>query len=106
MTFSVKKVTDTDRQTNSLTPHKGVCIFFLSIKFVTSLLALLAGVKTDGSVFEKIVKPVLYFHGVANFLPQREMKILGGKINLQTIVYFETFRKRERERERDDSGER
>ena len=33
----------TDRQTNSLTPYTGVCGFFLSIKFATSLLASLAG---------------------------------------------------------------
>ena len=33
----------TDRQTNSLTPYTGVCVFFLSVKFVTSLLASLAG---------------------------------------------------------------
>ena len=33
----------TDRQTNSLTPNKGVCGFFLSVKFATSLLATLAG---------------------------------------------------------------
>ena len=30
-------------QTNSLTPYTGVCGFFLSVKFATSLLALLAG---------------------------------------------------------------
>ena len=33
----------TDRQTNSLTPYTGICGFFLSAKFVTSRLALLAG---------------------------------------------------------------
>ena len=27
----------TDRQTNSLTPYTGVCGFFLSVKFATSL---------------------------------------------------------------------
>ena len=39
-----KFVTDrqTDRQTNSLTPFRGVCRFFLSVKFTTSLLTLLA----------------------------------------------------------------
>ena len=33
----------TDRQTNSLTEYIGVCGFFLSVKFATSLLALLTG---------------------------------------------------------------
>ena len=33
----------TDRQTNSLTPYTGVCVFFISSKFATSLLASLAG---------------------------------------------------------------
>ena len=33
----------TDRQTNSLTPFMGVCGFFISVKFATFLLALLAG---------------------------------------------------------------
>ena len=33
----------TNRQTNSLTPYIGVCGFFLSDKFATSLLASLAG---------------------------------------------------------------
>ena len=33
----------TDKQTNSLTPYTRVCGFFLSVKFVTSLLASLAG---------------------------------------------------------------
>ena len=33
----------TDRQTNFLTPYMGVCGFFLSVKFATSLLASLAG---------------------------------------------------------------
>ena len=33
----------TDRQINSLTPYTGVCGFFLSIKYATSLLASLAG---------------------------------------------------------------
>ena len=33
----------TYRQTNSLTPCYGVCGFFLSVKFATSLLASLAG---------------------------------------------------------------
>ena len=32
----------TDRQTNSLTTYMGVCGFFLSVKYATSLLALLA----------------------------------------------------------------
>ena len=32
-----------DRRTNSLTPYTGVCGFFLSVKFATSLLASLAG---------------------------------------------------------------
>ena len=31
------------RQTNSLTPYTGVCGFFISVKFATSLLASLAG---------------------------------------------------------------
>ena len=35
----------TDRQTNSLTPFKGVCGFFLQVKFAISLLASLAGDK-------------------------------------------------------------
>ena len=33
----------TDRQTNSKAPYTGVCGFFLSVKFATSLLASLAG---------------------------------------------------------------
>ena len=33
----------TDRQTNSLTPYTSGSVFFLSVKFATSLLALLAG---------------------------------------------------------------
>ena len=33
----------TDNQTNSLTPYIGVCGFFLSVKFATSLLASLTG---------------------------------------------------------------
>ena len=37
------KYRQTDRQTNSLTPHTGVCGFFLSVKFATSLLTTLAG---------------------------------------------------------------
>ena len=32
-----------DRRTNSLTPYPGVCGFFISVKFATSLLASLAG---------------------------------------------------------------
>ena len=32
----------TDRQTNTLTPYKGVCGFFLQVKFPISLLASLA----------------------------------------------------------------
>ena len=33
----------TDRQINSLKPYTDVCGFFISVKFATSLLALLAG---------------------------------------------------------------
>ena len=33
----------TDGQANSLTPYTGICGFFLSVKFATSLLALLPG---------------------------------------------------------------
>ena len=33
----------TGRVTNSLTPYTSVCVFFLSVKFATSLLTLLAG---------------------------------------------------------------
>ena len=35
----------TDRQTNSLTPYTGMGVFFLQVKFATSLLASLAGDK-------------------------------------------------------------
>ena len=35
----------TDRQTNSLTPYMVGCVFFLSVKFANSLLALLTGDK-------------------------------------------------------------
>ena len=38
---------ETDRQTYSLTPYTGGCVFFLSLKFATSLLALLAGDKNE-----------------------------------------------------------
>ena len=40
----------TDRQTNSLTPDTGVCGFFISVKFDTSLLASLAGGKRAKAV--------------------------------------------------------
>ena len=38
-----KKNRQTNRRTNSLTPYTGACGFFLSVKFATSQLALLAG---------------------------------------------------------------
>ena len=58
--FCVKNLeTDrqTDKQTNSLTPFTGVCRFFLSVKFATFLLALLARDKKFAS--EKSIALVL-----------------------------------------------
>ena len=49
----------TDRQTNSLTPHRGVCRFFLSVKFATSLLASLAGGLKNNFPYFSIVEKAL-----------------------------------------------
>ena len=51
----------TDRLTNSLTPYKGDCGFFLSVKFATSLLALLPGGLYLGWVFFRSNKKICIF---------------------------------------------
>ena len=49
----------TDRQTNSFTPYTWVCGLFLRVKFVTSLLASLAGGLRNDSVYHESKKLVL-----------------------------------------------
>ena len=62
----------TDRQTNSLTPYTGVCRFFLSVKFATSLLASLAGGLTSPTLSK-----VIYFD---------QLLLAVGKVH---VVYFD-----------------
>ena len=50
-------MSQTDRQTNSLTPHTGVCGFFLQVKSATSLLALLAVGQIEIITLEKHLSP-------------------------------------------------
>ena len=70
-----------ERQTNSLTPYTGVCSFFLSVKFATSLLASLAGDYL-----------MLYLHFNVSLLPVSLFKVLGifwnGSPTLSSIFWW------------------
>ena len=68
----------TDRQTNSLTPCTGICGFFISVKFATSLLASLAGGLSPLPVFEPRSIPTRSFQ--ANALPSELSRLDSANV--------------------------
>ena len=75
----------TDKQTNSLTPYTGVCGFFLSVKFSTSLLALLPGGLKFCCQFFHLPTCILLISLLWLVSPENDDKILRKKFRSKKL---------------------